>query len=149
MLYHLDDPDAALREFARALRAGGRLAVAVNGADHLAELHAIGPAISRPDLAMTAGHNDFTAETAPERTAVHFTDVTVERYPCDLNVPTVEPVLAYLDSIAGPPLTTQQRAAARELTQAKIDTTGGLHVRKHTVLITATRRYDDETLTTG
>src|SRR5689334_20417607 len=51
MLHHLDDPAPALREFARVLRSGGRLAVALNGRDHLYELATIASAIGRPDLA--------------------------------------------------------------------------------------------------
>lgn len=50
MLYHLDDPDVALREFARVPCVGGRVAIAVNGAGHLAELDAFGPAIGRSEL---------------------------------------------------------------------------------------------------
>ncbi|MCW3813801.1 methyltransferase domain-containing protein [Micromonospora sp. DR5-3] len=137
MLYHLDDPDAALAEFARVLRPGGRLAVAVNGSDHLAELDAIGPAIGRPELVLGAAQNDITAETAPGYLAAHFTDVTVERYPCDLDIPTAEPILAYLDSMAGEPLPPEQRSAARDLVQARIDAEGSFRVRKHSVLITA------------
>lgn len=138
-LYHLDDPDAALREFARVLRSGMRVAIAVNGTDHLAELDAVGPLIGRPDLALGAHHNDFSAETGPARVARYFSDVIVERYPCDLEIPAAEPVLAYLDSVAGEPLTPEQRSAARSLIQATIDTDGSYHVGKHTVLITASR----------
>jgi SAM-dependent methyltransferase len=137
MLYHLDDPEAALREFARVLRGGGRLAVAANGRDHLDELSAVARAIGRPELALRTFQNDFTAETGPGYIAGHFTGVSVQRYPCDLRISAVGPVLAYLDSMATEPLTAPQRAAARDLVQARIDADGGFHVRKHTVLITA------------
>ncbi|WP_327000055.1 class I SAM-dependent methyltransferase [Dactylosporangium sp. NBC_01737] len=139
MLYHLDDPSAALREFARVLRRGGRLAVATNGTDHLRELGTIGPAIGRPGLTFGATNNDFTAETGPAYVARCFSGVTVERYPCDLDVPAAEPIVAYVDSMADEPLTPQQRAAARTLIQSRIDAAGSYHIRKHSVLITATR----------
>jgi ubiquinone/menaquinone biosynthesis C-methylase UbiE len=58
MLYHLDDPAAALRDFARVLRPGGRLAIATNGSDHLDELNTIGPAIGRPELRLGAHNNE-------------------------------------------------------------------------------------------
>ncbi len=138
MLYHLDDPDAVLREFARVLRPGGRLAVAVNGRDHLAELDALGPAMGRPDLAVGLHQNDVTAETTPARVAAHFTDVTVERYPDELVVPAAEPILAYIVSMIGP-LTVAEESAARAAIEARIDAEGAFRVRKHTVLISATR----------
>lgn len=139
MLYHLDDPDAALAEFARVLRPGGQVAVAVNGAGHLAELDALGSAIGRTDLRVAAHQNGITAETCPQRMALCFTGITVERYPCELRIPVVEPVLAYVDSVLDPPLTERQRSAAAALIRAEIDATGAYHVGKHTVLITARR----------
>jgi SAM-dependent methyltransferase len=137
MLYHLDNPATALREFARVLRPGGRLAIATNGSDHLDELNAIGPAIGRPELALATRQNDFTAETGPTYVARYFTAVTVERYPCDLDIPTAGPILAYLDSMADEPLTPPQRSAAHDLVQAHIAADGSYRIRKHTVLITA------------
>lgn len=137
MLYHLDDPGAALREFARVLRRSGRLAVAVNGSDHLQELREIGPAIGRPDLLRGLVLNDLTAETGAEEIGRYFGSVGVEPYPSDLEVTAVEPILDYLASLTGVPLEPAQAAAARDLVQHEIDARGNYRIRQHTVLITA------------
>lgn len=138
MLYHVDDPAVALAEFARVLRPGGRLAVATNGADHLADFAAVGAAAGRPDLVPGITRLTFVAENGPELVGRLFSDVRVERYPCDLEVPAVEPVMAYVDSLSGEPLTSGQRAAARAYVEGRIAEDGCFRVRKHTVLITAT-----------
>ncbi|QNE21654.1 class I SAM-dependent methyltransferase [Kribbella qitaiheensis] len=138
MLYHVDDPARALREFARVLRPGGKLAVAVNGGTHMAELFALTSVIGHPELARGLTMNDFTAEAGPGYIARYFSDVEVERYPSDLAVPSADPILAYLASLIGSPLTPTQEAAARAEIQPTIDATGTYPIRKHTVLITAT-----------
>ncbi|BEL03873.1 hypothetical protein Q0Z83_020640 [Actinoplanes sichuanensis] len=139
MLYHLDDPAAALRDFARVLRPGGLLLAAVNGRDHMTELLALGPQIGRPDLVLSTARNNITAETVPQMVARRFDTVTVERYPSDLAVPSPDPVLAFLASIAATPLTPAEESAARDLVEARIAAEGTFHIRKHTVLITARR----------
>jgi hypothetical protein len=121
------------------LRPGGRLAVATNGLDHLAEIDEVSAAIGRPDLRLRQFSNDFTAETAVEYVGGSFRQVRVERYPCDLYVPAVQPVLAYLDSVAEEPLSAAQRSAVQDLVQGRIAAEGGFRVRKHTVLVTAVR----------
>jgi SAM-dependent methyltransferase len=128
MLYHVDDPGLALREFARVLAPGGRVAVAVNGRDHMADLEDFGTP-GRAPLRL----NGFSAETAPPAMAEVFDDVTVERYPGDLAVPTSEPVLAYLDSWTA--LTGAERAAAARRIQERIDADGAFRIREHTVLV--------------
>ncbi|SNY49159.1 Methyltransferase domain-containing protein [Paractinoplanes atraurantiacus] len=139
MLYHVDEPDMALREFARVLRPGGRLFVATNGRGHMAELFAVAAAVGKVDVSGSASRSNFTAEDAPAAVGRHFRDVAAEAYPSDLLVPDAEPVLAYLTSLSGKPLTGEQLAAARELVQARIEAEGHFRVRKHTELITAAR----------
>ena len=118
---------------------GGRLAVATNGADHLAELNTITAAVGRPDLAIGTAMRSFPAETRPAQVARFCTEVIVERYPDELAVPAAEPILAYLTSLTETPLTPQQQHAAREMIQARIDHDGSFRIGKHTVLITAVR----------
>jgi SAM-dependent methyltransferase len=138
MLYHLDDPAAALAEFARVLRPGGRLVAATNGSDHLTDLDEIGEVIGRPDIRVGV-RRTFTAQNGPAMVGRFFGGVTVERYPCDLAVASAAPVLAYLDSLDHEPLTSAQRQAARDFLSARIQAQGHFRVRKHTVLIGATR----------
>ncbi|GIF22309.1 ubiquinone/menaquinone biosynthesis C-methylase UbiE [Actinoplanes tereljensis] len=139
MLYHVDDPAAVLRELARVSRPGGRLAVATNGHGHMAEITELSTAIGRPDIMPRAGQSDFYAESGPALVSEKFQDVRVERYPGDLAVPAVAPVVDYLNSMAGEPLTAEQVAAAGEIVSARIAADGVFRVRKNVVLITAVR----------
>jgi SAM-dependent methyltransferase len=137
MLYHLDDPSAALAEFARVLRGGGRLVAAVNGSDHLAELLELGPAIGRPELLRGLVMNDVVAETVEGLVAEHFGEVALERYPDELRLPSADPVVAYLNSLSEVALTGAEESAVRELVQTKIEADGYFFVRKHIALVTA------------
>lgn len=137
MLYHLDNPEAAVREFARVLRPGGQLRVSLNGRDHIEELLALGVAIGRPSPILDAAR--VTAETAPDLLSRHFKGVKTERFPGGFDVPNPEPVLGYLESWAVQPMSTEQEANARTLIDRMIKEEGSFKIRKNMVLFSATK----------
>jgi SAM-dependent methyltransferase len=137
MLYHLDDPDSAIKEFARVLRPGGRLKTALNGREHIAELLELGLAIGRPSQILNAAR--ITAETGPEHLAKHFEHVTAEPFPGDFVVPTSEPVLAYLGSWGDERLSSEQEASVRAVIELKTAADGNFRIRKDMVLLSARR----------
>ncbi|KAF1984274.1 methyltransferase type 11 [Aulographum hederae CBS 113979] len=137
MLYHLDNPDAALKEFARVLRPGGRLRTALNGREHIKELLALGEAIGRPSQILDSAR--ITAETGPEYLSKHFVDVSAEKFPGEFDVPSPEPVLAYLGSWGDDPMTLDQEKYARGEIQKRIDAEGSFKIKKDMILLSARR----------
>jgi len=135
MLYHVDDPDACLKEFARILKSGGQVIVSLNGRYHVRELVELSKEIRRPGLAMK--HAKMDAYSAQEFLDRYFTDVGLELFPGQLEVPTAEPVLAYLNSLGATGLSDEQRTMAEKIVREKIAEDGNFKVRTHTVLLTA------------
>jgi ubiquinone/menaquinone biosynthesis C-methylase UbiE len=132
MLYHVDDPDRALAEFARVVRPGGEVFVALNGMDHLDELFAIGEQIGRPSIIRKVAK--VTAENAASYLEKHLATISAERFPGIFEVPTSQPVLDYLESVGDGPLDGEQEKKARSIIESCIRTRGGFEIKKHMIL---------------
>ena len=138
MLYHLDEPGAAIAEFARVLRPGGRLTVTLNGRTHLAELLDIGEEIGRPSVILGAAR--ITGETGRESIEKHFVDVSEELFPGGFDVPQSEPVLSYLGTWGDEQMTEEQERKARAIIEAKIATDGSFWVTKKMIVFVGRRQ---------
>jgi ubiquinone/menaquinone biosynthesis C-methylase UbiE len=95
MLYHVSDPEAALREFGRITRPGGRVAVTVN---HRRTCARTGQLVidhaRRFGLTPAEGlMNDVHSETLPEMMESVFGNITVERYDNALIFDNAEPLV--------------------------------------------------------
>lgn len=111
MLYHVPDLDQAIAELRRVVRPGGTLLAATNGQDHMRELWQVAEqaflraGVSPQTVAevieqgRAAGALSFRLENGAEWLRRHFTDVHLERYPDELHVTEVEPLVAYLASM--------------------------------------------------
>ncbi|HEX8033224.1 MAG TPA: class I SAM-dependent methyltransferase [Ktedonobacterales bacterium] len=111
MLYHVPDLDQAIAELRRVLRPGGTLLAATNGQGHMRELwqlekHAfIHAGVSPQTVAAlmergrAAGALSFRLENGEQWLRRSFTDVRLERYPDELRVTEVEPLVAYFASL--------------------------------------------------
>jgi ubiquinone/menaquinone biosynthesis C-methylase UbiE len=111
MLYHLPDLDRGIAQLRRVMRAGGTLLAATNGARHMRELWELAeqaclraelPPDALAALAATsrqAAQMSFNLETGGEWLRRHFTEVRLERYPDELRVTEVEPLVAYFSSM--------------------------------------------------
>ena len=135
MLYHLDDPQQALNEFARVLKQGGKVFISLGAKESGKETIALMEKIGRPSIIVQTTR--ITAETAPVYLGkAGFGEVEGERYLGDLEVPIVEPVLAYLRSLVEG-LSEEQEAMTRKVVEEKIGEEGCFRVTKEVVLFKA------------
>jgi SAM-dependent methyltransferase len=111
LLYHVPDLERAIAQLRRVLRPGGMLLAATNGQGHMRELWQMREqALTRLGFSpervkelsarsRAAGALSFRLENGAAWLGHSFTEVRLERYPDELQVTEVEPLVAYLDSL--------------------------------------------------
>ncbi|MBF6271094.1 class I SAM-dependent methyltransferase [Nocardia farcinica] len=101
MLYHVPDPDQALRELRRIIRPGGRVAVSVNHPSTCARTRQL--VIDRAakyGLAPAAGMvNDVNSQTLPTMTHAVFGDVGIHQFDNALVFDTPEPLIRFAEAL--------------------------------------------------
>jgi SAM-dependent methyltransferase len=113
MLYHVPEPLHAAQEFRRVLRAGGVAVISTNGAEHLAELIALG------DNRMMRGSRVLGLDAAADLLASVFDSVERYEFTDRLVIPDPEPIIDYVHStisLGGDPFAaarTEQRIRER------------------------------------
>ena len=113
MLYHVADRPRALAEIARVLRRRALFYSSTNGGDHLKEIK---------ELYVNRGAWEYRLEDAADELRAVFVDVALERFPSELEVTEVEPVVAFVHSMD--PGVDQ----LEDIVRGRIDAEGSFHV---------------------
>jgi len=132
MLYHVDDPEMALAEFARVLKPTGKVFIALNGMDHLDELFQIGEIINRTSTIRKVAK--VTAENAVAYLEKHFRAVKSERFPGIFEVSDGQAVVQYLESVGDSPMTEEETGKVRRVVEERMKRDGRLRITKNMVL---------------
>jgi SAM-dependent methyltransferase len=104
MLYHVPDLDGALAQLARVLKPDGRLAASTGGPNHMQELrqvmsrHLPGTWFEEEDSRALSNRLPFNLENGGDWLDRHFRQVQIRRYPNELRVTELGPLLAYIRS---------------------------------------------------
>jgi ubiquinone/menaquinone biosynthesis C-methylase UbiE len=97
MLFHVPDRPRAIAEIRRVLKPAGHLFATTIGKDHLTEMT---DWIRRVNVGNTfeSFGSSFALENGLEQLQQFFSQVTISRYPDELRVTEVEPILAFIRS---------------------------------------------------
>jgi SAM-dependent methyltransferase len=158
MLFHVQDSDSAIKEFKRVLKPGGIFMTTTNSIHNMPELQVlIRRAVTllvppgTTHIQVPVPHTDlFTLETGTRQLSRHFFGVVRYDLPSALVFPSVEPLLAYLEStrsVREPQLPEEVSwndvmLIVREQVNRLLDHFGELVINKLTGLLVATDKGD-------
>jgi ubiquinone/menaquinone biosynthesis C-methylase UbiE len=138
LLHHVQSPSACLLEFARVLKPGGFIFISLgNDSSYVNELIALSHKLGRSRSANE--HNRITAETAKKEMEKDFKDIKEKVYVGDLEVPTVKPVLDYLDSLPDGIMKEGERKMALDIIGKEIAEKGSFKVHNSRSLFIAVK----------
>jgi SAM-dependent methyltransferase len=124
LLHHVESPAACLVESARVLKPGGFIFISLGrGSSYVNELLALSLKLGRRSA---QEYTKITAETAITEMEKYFQDIKEEVYVGDLEVPSAEPVLDYLDSLPDGVMNNVQRKMALDIVEKEIGERGTL-----------------------
>jgi SAM-dependent methyltransferase len=107
------DPSQAVRELRRVTRPGGRVAIVLNGRNHLRQLRDA-VAAARADGIMRSQRERVTLDDGEALAEPYFSTVTRHDFVSELRLPDPGPILEYVRSMSG----TQHAAAPERLVAA-------------------------------
>lgn len=103
MLYHLPDPARGVAELRRTVRSGGVVLVATNAHDDKPEIEDLLSrslvAAGAPPVRNVGPHDDFSLEALTPVLEARFDSVEVTEWRTEIDVPEVDAMVAYIDSM--------------------------------------------------
>lgn len=142
MLYHVPHLDTALAEIRRVLKPHGRFLAATNGDNHMRELKELAFRVAGDAVPQKWPQLTFRLENGRDLLAPYFNDVSLRLFADGLAVTAVEPLMAYLHSMAltqevGADQLTEEIAALEQHIAATIAAEGAYRIQKETGLFIA------------
>ena len=137
MLYHVPQRATALAEVRRVLKPGGHLFAATVGEHHLEEIHQWLRRVS-VDRSFESFIGPFTLENGLEQLHEYFSEVTVTRYPDELHLAAITPMMDYVRSmIPAAELSENELASLQKDLEKELQTKGMICIRKDSGLFEA------------
>ncbi len=145
VLYHVPNPNRAILESHRVLKAKGTFYAATNGIDHLRELHDLiadyPPVADQLTPRNLADRYSFNLQNGEELLRKYFSRVKLQIYSDGVIVDNPEPIVAYTFSLlpkSGSRISEPEKEGFRAHIQSHIDHFGGkLHIQTSTGMFIA------------